>query len=194
MLAYALVPLTLSRLLRRAYAGTARPPPRMLLLLRVFGDTARTESLFDRIAARWQLFGPVTMIAAPDVVARVVDPGDMLRFFTGDLGASFVQSHDDLARRFASLDVAPDGDGRYRVSEFCCRDDTWQATIVALIVRADAVVMDLRGFTAERHGCEFELRELAARLDPRRVVLVVDRSTDRHCSRRRLRRSAEACA
>ncbi|MEO6897309.1 MAG: hypothetical protein ABI218_11760 [Caldimonas sp.] len=179
VLAYALVPFTLSRLLRRAYSGTARPAPRTLLLLRVFGDTARTESLFDRIASRWQLFGPVTMIAAPDVVARVVDPGDMLRFFTGNLRASFVQSHDDLARRFATLDVAPDGDGRYRVSEFCCRDDTWQATIVALIVRADAVVMDLRGFTAARHGCEFELRELAARLDPRRVVLVVDASTDR---------------
>lgn len=179
LLAYALVPFTLTRLLRWAYGGAARPTPRMLLLLRVFGNTARTEALFDRIASRWQLFGPVTMIVAPDVVARTVDPGDVLRFFTGNLGASFVQSHDDLARRFATLDVASDGDGRYRVSEFCCRDDTWQATVVALIVRADAVVMDLRGFTALRRGCEFELRELAARLDPHRVVLVVDASTDR---------------
>lgn len=176
---YALVPFTLSCLLRWAYGGTARPAPRMLLLLRVFGDTARTEALFDRIASRWQLFGPVTMIAAPDVVARTVDPGDMLRFFTGNLAASFVQSRENLANRLKSLDVAPDGDGRYRVSEFCCRDDTWQATIVALIVRADAVVMDLRGFTEQRHGCEFELQELAARLGPGRVVLVVDDSTDR---------------
>ena len=179
IVAYALVPFTLSRTLRWAYGGTTRPAPRMLLLLRVFGDTARTESLFDRIASRWQLFGPVTMIAAPDVVARTVDPGDVLRFFTGNLAASFVQSRDDLARRFVELDTAPDGDGRYRVSEFCCRDDTWQATVVALIVRADAVVMDLRGFGAERHGCEFELHELAARLGPGRVVLVVDKSTDR---------------
>ena len=176
---YALVPFTLSCLLRWAYAGTARPAPRMLLLLRVFGDTARTEALFDRIASRWQLFGPVTMIAAPDVVARTVDPGDMLRFFTGNLAASFVQSRENLANRLTSLDVAPDNDGRYRVSEFCCRDDTWQATIVALIVRADAVVMDLRGFTEQRHGCEFELQELAARRGPGRVVLVVDDSTDR---------------
>ena len=90
-----------------------------------------------------------------------------------------MQSQDDLARRLAALDTAPDGDGRYRVSEFCCRDDTWQATVVALIARADAVVMDLRGFTPARHGCEFELHELAARLGAGRVVLVVDASTDR---------------
>jgi hypothetical protein len=37
----------------------------------------------DRIASRWRLFGPVTMIAAPDVVARTVDPGDFLRFAVG---------------------------------------------------------------------------------------------------------------
>ena len=59
------------------------------------------------------------------------------------------------------MDVEPDRDGRFRINEFCCRDDTWQATVVALIERADAVVMDLRGFTAERRGCEFELKELA---------------------------------
>ena len=39
--------------------------------------------------------------------------------------------------------------------------------------------MDLRGFSAERRGCEFELRELGARIAPERVVLIVDASTDR---------------
>jgi hypothetical protein len=82
-------------------------------------------------------------------------------------------------RRLATIDVEPDRDGRYRIDEFCCRDDTWQATVVALIVRADAIVMDLRGFTAERHGAEFELEQLAARASADRVVLIVDASTDR---------------
>jgi hypothetical protein len=50
---------------------------------------------------------------------------------------------------------------------------------VQLIERADAVVMDLRAFGAQRMGCEFELRELAARLRGEQVVLVVDASTDR---------------
>jgi hypothetical protein len=77
------------------------------------------------------------------------------------------------------MDVEADRDGRFRIDEFCCRDDTWQATVVALIARADAIVMDLRGFGAARRGAEFELEQLATRAAPERVVLVVDASTDR---------------
>ena len=176
--AYLLFPLLLSHTLAWARRGHDAPPPRMLLVLRVFGDSARTGALFERIAARWQRFGPVTTIAAPDAAATV-DPGDLLRFATGRIGDGFVTSGDELMRRLATLDVEPDRDGRYRISEFCCRDDTWQATVVALIDRADAIVMDLRSFTAARRGAEFELQQLAARASPARVVLVVDPSTDR---------------
>ena len=73
----------------------------------MFGDTARTEALFDRIATRWQRFGPVTMIAAPDVGARTVDPGDVLRFATGNIGAGFIKSREDLARQLAAMDGCP---------------------------------------------------------------------------------------
>ena len=179
VVAYLLLPFLLAHGLRWAQRGAVPPPPRTLLLLRVFGNTRRTEALFKRIASRWQRFGPVTMIAAPDVVAATVDPGDVLRFMSGRIDAGFITSQDDLTRRLATMDVEPDRDGRFRISEFCCRDDTWQATVVALIERADAIVMDLRGFTAARRGCEFELRQLVARTDPGRVVLVVDASTDR---------------
>jgi hypothetical protein len=179
VVAYFLFPFLLGQALQWAQRGAARPPRRTLLLLRVFGDTRRTEALFERIASRWQRFGPVTMIAAPDVVAGTVDPGDVLRFATGNIDASFVTSQADLTRRLATMDGEPDRDGRFRINEFCCHDDTWQATVVALIERADAVVMDLRGFSAERHGCEFELRELGARLAAGRAVLVVDASTDK---------------
>ncbi|MEP7296746.1 MAG: hypothetical protein ABI702_11205 [Burkholderiales bacterium] len=178
-LAYLMFPPLLVWGLRRAFASETRPAPRTLLLLRVFGDTARTEALFDRVALRWQLFGPVTMIAAPDVAARTVDPGDFLRFALGNIGATFVNSQADLDQRMATLDKAPDPDGRYRLSEFCCRDSTWQATVAALMQDADAVVMDLRGFTAKRMGCEFELRQLAQRMRADQVVLVVDGTTDR---------------
>lgn len=152
---------------------------RNLLLLRVFGYTSRTERLFDRIGARWRLIGPVTMIVAPDVVARTIDPGDYLRWLTGRVDEQFVTSRADLDAKLAALDLAPDPDGRYRVNEFCCRDNTWQATVVELMRRADAVVMDVRGVTRERRGCEFELQQLALRLPPQRLVLVVDATTDR---------------
>jgi hypothetical protein len=176
---YLLFPFLLSRALAWAWRGLPGPPHRMLLVLRVFGDRARTGALFEQIASRWQRFGPVTTIAAPDAAADTVDPGDLLRFATGRIAAGFVASKDDLVRQLATIDVEPDRDGRYRIHEFCCRDDTWQATVVALMVRADAIVMDLRGFTAARHGAEFELEQLAARASADRVVLIVDASTDR---------------
>jgi hypothetical protein len=74
--------------------------------------------------------------------------------------------------------VEPDRDGRYRVNELCCQTDTWQAAVVELMDRADAVLMDLSRFTERRAGCEFELQQLAARLDTRRLVLLTDDTTD----------------
>ena len=176
--AYAMFSPLLAWGLRRAQGREPRPPQRTLLLLRVFGDTARTEALFDRIALRWRWFGPVTLIAAPDVAARTVDPGDFLGFATGRIGASFVDSQADLDRRLATLDTQPDPDGRYRLNEFCCRDNSWSATVVALMQRADTVLMDLRGFTHLRMGCEFELRQLALHVPAGRVLLIVDSHTE----------------
>jgi len=46
--------------------------------------------------------------------------------------------------------------------------------VVELMDRADAVLMDLRGLTPERGGCEFELKQLYERLPASRVVLAVD--------------------
>ena len=119
------------------------------------------------------------MIVAPDVIARTVDPEDFLRYLTAQLSSAFVQSRDVLDARLAGFDRRPDPDCRYRINEFCCRDDTWQATVIELMRRVDAVVMDVRGVTAKRRGCEFELQQLAARLLPEQIVLVVDGMTDR---------------
>lgn len=177
--AYLLFPLTNRWLFERSGVARGREKPRTLLLLRTFGFRARTEKLFDRIGSRWRYFGPVTVITAPDVIARTVDPGAFLGWLTGRVDESFVRSQADLDERLASFDRAPDPDGRYRVNEFCCRADTWQATVVSLMDSADAIVMDLRGLTTKHCGCEFELQQLAARVDPARVVLVVDGETDR---------------
>ena len=167
------------RQLLRRILPAPRPPRRTLLLLRVFADTSRTERLFDRAAARWRWLGPVTMIAAPDVVARTVDPSDFLEFATGRLHARFVKSAGDLETRLGHLDGDPDPDGRYRVNELCCQADTWRAAVVGLMDRADAVLMDLRDFSKKRAGCAFELQALGQRLDTRRLVLTVDDTTDR---------------
>jgi hypothetical protein len=153
--------------------------PRRLLLLRVFALGTRSEPLFDAIRRRWLRRGGIAMIAGPDLVTSAVEPHEFLGFLSGDLGRTFVADDEDLARRVAGMDREPDPDGRYRVAEFFCRADTWQPTMQRLVGESDAVLMDLRSFSAPNQGCVYELGRLLDAIDLARVVFAIDRTTDR---------------
>ena len=160
--------------------GVARAEEQVhrLLLLRVFGFQRRTENLFDGIAQRWRFRGSVRLIAGTDLVSRLIDPGDFIRFVGGRLKRQFVQSSEDLSRNLSMLDDGRDPDGRFRVNKFFCHANTWRATLRALLERSDVVLMDLRGFSEQNRGCQFELQELAENSLLKRTVFVVDETTD----------------
>ena len=149
-----------------------------LLLLRVFGYESRTEALFDSIAQRWRFRGPVQLIAGADLAMRTVDPGDLLAFVSGRLSDIWVRTVDDIGPRLENLDLRRDPDGRFRVNELYCRDDTWRPTLEALLDHTDAVLMDLRSFAAQNAGCVFELEQLVRRVSSGEIVLVCDGTTD----------------
>ncbi len=152
-------------------------PPR-LLLLRVFGYQARTEALYDRVAEKWRFHGPVHLIAGVDLATRTADPGDMLALIGGRLGDLYVGSIDDVPHRMAVLDRRFDPDGRYRINEVYCHNDTWRPTLQALLDASDGVLMDLRSFARRNAGCIFELEQIVRRVSSDRVLLVCDRTTD----------------
>jgi hypothetical protein len=97
------------------------------------------------------------MIAGPDLVTSTVEPNEFLEFVSGRLGRQFVRDANDLETRAKATDTARDPDGRYRISEFFCRNDTWQMTMERLAKTSDAVLMDLRSFSPANQGCIFEL-------------------------------------
>ena len=167
----------------RASGNSRRPGNGRLLLLRVFGHEARTEALFDGIAQRWRLRGPVHLIGAADLARRTTDPGDILAFVDGRLAEQFVTTHEDVSRRLATLDMSADPDGRFRVNEIYCLDGVWRETLLELLNVTDVVVMDLRKFGRGNRGCIFELEQLFTRLPPQRVVLICDSTTDRELLR-----------
>jgi hypothetical protein len=152
--------------------------PRRLLLLRVFGYRRRTERLFDVVGERWRLAGSVQMIGGADLAGRTIDPGDIVSFAGGRLPDQFVGDRGDLERRLGALDEDRDPDGRFRVNEFLCHDDTWQETLESLLLRSDVVLMDLRGFSTANSGCLFELQKLAEQRRLERTLFVVDGTTD----------------
>ena len=91
----------------------------------------------------------------------------------------FIENEEDLQRRLMERDRQPDPDGRYRVNEFFCRQDTWQETMQKLSAVSNAVLMDLRGFSTDNQGCIWELEQLLSRVPLERVIFVVDETTDR---------------
>jgi hypothetical protein len=152
--------------------------PRRLLLLRVFGYQIRTESLFDRVAQAWRFHGPVQLIGGVDLAMRTVDPGDLLALLNGRMADLYVTGPQDVHERLQRLDLRPDPDGRFRINEVYCHDNTWKPTLEALLDATDTVLMDLRSFSPGNAGCIFELEQLVRRLVSDNIVLVCDKTTD----------------
>ena len=78
----------------------------------------------------------------------------------------------------ARLDFRPDPDGRFRINEVYCHDNTWRRTLEALLDGTDRVLMDLRNFSAHNAGCRFELEQIVRRVPTDDIVLVCDKTTD----------------
>ncbi|HET9117582.1 MAG TPA: hypothetical protein VFN75_05820 [Pseudonocardiaceae bacterium] len=149
-----------------------------LLVLRVFSLGKRSETLFDAVSRHWRYVGTVQLIAGPDLAAATVEPHEFLDFVSGRLERQFIDNPEVLDRRVGELDTRPDFDGRFRINDFFCHDDTWQATLAALVQHSDAVLMDLREFTPKRQGCIYEIRQLLQHMPLARIVMLADATTD----------------
>lgn len=176
-LAFAGYKLVLHLRLRRLGLGRSSGKPQPMLLLRVFGHATRARTLADQVGQTWRYAGPIHMIGGTDLATALLEPDELMTFWSGKLRQSFVVGPTDLASRLQNLDETRDPDGRYRINEFFCHDNTWRATVRALAQRSAVVLMDLRGFGKENRGCEFELAMLLGEVPLARVVLLVDRTT-----------------
>jgi hypothetical protein len=156
----------------------ARRPPVSLLVLRVFGSPGHSQRLFEEVGARWRYAGPIHLIASADSATVNLDLPEAVRYLTFRFRSLYVSDDRDLERRLATLDCAPDPDGRHRVNDFFCFDDTWKRTFMGLLHRADVVLVDLSGYGPRNAGVMFELGHLLATRPLDSFVLVTDRHTD----------------
>ena len=154
-----------------------RPPAARLLLLRVFGHDRRTERLMDELTMRWQPVGTVDLIAGRDLALRSIAPGELYAFLTGRLSRAFVAGAAEIPERLARRDERPDPDGRFRVNQFFCHQNTWQHVLDALVLSCDGVLMDLRDFDESKLGCLYEIGRLAEHVGEKPIVLLVNERT-----------------
>jgi len=183
LLAWLWIPVAMALFSR---AGRRPAAAATLLVLRVFRRPGPMGRLFDHGVQRWRLLGPVLLISASDLAGRTVEPDQLVGFLEGRTRQRYIAGSDDLERQLAALPTEPDHDRRWRISEFCCYDTTWQMVLEALLARADAVLMDLRGFTAANQGCLYELNRLAASGHLSGVLVLCDGHTDRDLAGRAL--------
>ncbi|GGY06876.1 hypothetical protein GCM10007160_37880 [Litchfieldella qijiaojingensis] len=149
-----------------------------LTFLRVFSLGRRTETLLEKVAQPWRYVGGIQLITGPDLARSTVQPHQFLDFLAGKLHQQFVSDHASLERAIAARDTAPDPDGRFRINNFFCHADSWQAVLPRLVEEGDLVLMDLRNFSADNAGCVHEIRHLVAEVPYSRCVLLVDETTN----------------
>ena len=158
-------------------AGAARNGSK-LLLLRVFSLGRRSEQLFSVLGMHWRHVGSIQLIAGPDLATTTIEPHEFLDFLRRKLARRFIDGPETLELRLSEMDVVPDQDGRFRVNDFFCYEDTWKMVLSRLVSESDAVLMDLRGFSPQNAGCRFEINELINTVPLGRVVFIIDDTTD----------------
>jgi hypothetical protein len=173
LVSYRLVSEIAGRLLARGPTSDAPA----VLFLRVF-RTSGPRDLFDRWSSRWRYAGPVRLITGPDLASSLIEPHQFLDFVFGRLSSMFVEGAADLDRALEAEDRRPDPDGRYRITSYYCRANTWEEVFRRLAASSDAIVMDLRGFGQWAHGACTELQSLAEHDAVSHLVVLVDDSTD----------------
>jgi hypothetical protein len=162
----------------RLYRARLEERPLRLLLLRVFGFGRRSSRLFDLIAARWRYLGAIRLIAAPDLASRTIEPGKLFAFVRGRLRQLFVGNEAALAARIAEVEEKRDPDGRFRIVEIFCAGEIWRSAVRSLMADTHLVVMDLRNFGPQHHGCAFELQSLLDAVALERLILLINKDTD----------------
>ena len=164
--------------LRRRRRRAPPVEPRTLLLFRVFGFDRRTQRLLQDLGQRWRYLGPIRLMGGVDLADSTLEPHEFFEFLNGQLTRAFVRNRQDLEQRLSESLPVPDPDGLFRVQEFYCHENTWRMTASSVAVKADAVLMDLRGFSPSNRGCIFEIEQLIALVPVPRIVLLIDRTTD----------------
>ncbi len=151
--------------------------PLKLLFLRTFRNAAASDRLLHKISRTWLTAGEIDAIAGPDIAASMASPEGVLRFATLLMGRHFIRSAADLETRVHSFGGRPALDGRYEVHEYPCFDNTWRTTMKRLVATADAILVDVRGYTAANLGTSYELTSLSELRALERTLLIAGEST-----------------
>ncbi|MBP6624959.1 MAG: hypothetical protein KA198_07290 [Chitinophagaceae bacterium] len=148
-----------------------------LLLLRVFRLGEKSRTLYERICRHWRYAGIIQMISGPDLATSTVDPHEVMAYIGGELRNFFCEDETSIQRNINAVDIKPDIDSTYRVTEFFCRDNNWKEVLKRLVKSNDLVLMDIRKFSPDFKGCQFEIKSLIQYFPIEKIIFIIDQDT-----------------
>jgi hypothetical protein len=149
-------------------------PPFNLLALRVFGSPHLSD--FLDLTSSWQWIGTRQMLDGPDTVGHKAR--DLINYFSGRPGDSIVEDTAKLHEALREFRTKPDRQLRFPVNSMQCSNASWKEALQTLLDAADVVVMDLSSLSEKNRGIAYELGKVLDRIALRRIVFLVDDSTD----------------
>jgi hypothetical protein len=164
------------------------PAPRRLVMLRVFGSHALPD--LRAMLSPWYRVGPIDF---PDGFDTVGDNEEVQQAaMRGRLDKALVQTAEQVRERLESAPMEPGRNLLYTSAPFQCANHVWRQAVLGMLMRADAVVMDLSSFTDRNEGSAQELGFLMNHVPLDRVTLLVNDSTDMSLVRQKLQQVADA--
>jgi hypothetical protein len=146
--------------------------PLTLLFLWVFSSAVNVKSTMIGVRSIWRFLGPMQFLRGGDLT---VDMRDLVRKQRTDL---VVDTPEELERTLKAFRYTPSWLGMYAENTLLCGDAVWKSAVHAFLRNADVVVMNLFGFSKSNQGCLYELGLLCDTFPIKRMLFLVDDTTD----------------
>ncbi len=97
----------------------------------------------------------------------------IIEFTKRAMASSFIKSPDDLKTSLQQLNTRPlRADNTFKEKPMACYDNTWKFTVEKLVTSSQVILMDLRGFSEENKGCEYEVNLLLNSVKLERILFI----------------------
>lgn len=135
------------------------------------------NSVQELVNASWPVFMITFLVCSGPVLLLVVLVENR------NIHHDFIKNRANVQLQIERIEQRP----RYMNQSFkglqtMCHANTWKGTVAELVKNTDVVLMDLRGFSPEKKGCEYELDFLLDNISLSRVVLLADVNNSEYIS------------
>ena len=125
------------------------------------------------------LFGPVRSMLSDMGVFReyigiIIILLIALAYSVQRITKQFITSRLDLDRQLEKSAKQKRNNMQFAGTQLYCFEKMWKVTLEEIIRRSDVILMDLRGFTPENRGCEYEIEYMVDNVQLSKVHVLVD--------------------